>query len=101
MLSSICFIKKNNIPLSTKLVKLIEHSDNKSITKSGLFGNEIGPGVLQSKAQQTRLLQECQRHKPCATDYVSILSLLCEIFADCVFVEHWTGALQVPAPFLK
>ena len=53
------------------MINPIEHSENKIITQSGLFGNEIGPGVLQSSVQQTRVLQEYQRHKPCATDYVS------------------------------
>ena len=36
--------------------KVIEHSKNKIITQSWLFENEIGPGVLQSSAQQTRVL---------------------------------------------
>ena len=34
-----------------------------------------------------------QRQKPRTTDYVSILSVLCEIFADFMFLEYWTGAL--------
>ena len=57
-----------------------------------MFGNKIGPGALQSSIWQTQVLQEYQRQKPRATDYVSILSMLCEI-ADCMFVECWTGAL--------
>ena len=44
-----------------------------------MFENEIGPGVLQSSVRQTRVLQEYQRHKPHATDYMSILPVLCEI----------------------
>ena len=44
-----------------------------------MFENEIGPRVLQSSTQQTRVLQEYQRHTPRATDYMSILSVLCEI----------------------
>ena len=45
------------------LIFLIEHSENKIITQSGLFENEIGPGVLQPSAQQTGMLQEYQRNK--------------------------------------
>ena len=44
-----------------------------------MFENDIRPGVLQSSIRQTRVLQEYQRHKPGATDYVSILSVLCKI----------------------
>ena len=43
--------------------------------------------MLQSGVQQMRLLQGCERQKPRATDYASILSLLCEIFADCVLLN--------------
>ena len=67
--------------------------------QSGLLENETGPGVLQSSAHQTRVLQEYQRHKPRVTDYVSILSSLCESIADCIFVQCWTGALQVQHRF--
>ena len=74
---------------------LIEHSENKIVTQSGLFENEIGPGVLNSSIQQIRLLEEYQMHKPSVTEYVSILSKFCEIFADCMFSECWTGALKV------
>ena len=77
----------------------IEHSENKMITQYGLFENDIGPGVLQSSVYQTRALQEYQKHIPCATYYVSILSMLCEIFADCMFVERWTGAVLVQLRF--
>ena len=45
------------------------------------------------------MLQEYQRHKLCATDYVLSLSVLCELFADFMFVEYWTGALQVQPRF--
>ena len=41
----------------------IEHTENKIITHSGLFENEIGPGVLQSREQSACLLRECQWHK--------------------------------------
>ena len=49
------------------------------IFQSGMFENEIGPGVLQSSVRQTRLLQEYQRHKPRVTDCMSIPFVLCEI----------------------
>ena len=48
----------------------IERSENKVIVQSGLFENEIGPGVLQSSVQQIRPFQEYQMHKTCATDCV-------------------------------
>ena len=48
---------------------------NKVIAQSGLFENDIGPGVFQFSVQQTCLLQESQRHKPDVTNYGSILSL--------------------------
>ena len=63
--------------------------------------NAIGPGLLQSSFRQTRVLQEYQRQKPRATDYVSILSVLCEIFADLIVVERWTVALQTQPHFWK
>ena len=59
-----------------------------------MFGNEIGPGLLQFSVRQARVLQEYQTHKARATDYVSILSVLCEIFADFMLFEGWTGELQ-------
>ena len=65
----------------------IEHSENKVIMQFGLFENEIGPGVLLSSVQQTRALEEYQRHKPCATHYMSVLSLLYEVFLNCALVE--------------
>ena len=57
--------------------------------------------MLQSSVQYTRVLQEYQRHKPCATDYVSFLSLFCELFADCMFAERRTGTFQVQPHFMK
>ena len=61
---------------------------------------------------KTRLGLECSspalnKHECCkntkGTNHVqlivSILSLLCEILADCIFVERWTGALQVQPRF--
>ena len=73
----------------------MKNSENRIITQPGLLDNEIGHGVLQSSVQQRWALQEYQSHKPRETGYVFILSLLCEMFADCIFVEHWTGTLQV------
>ena len=35
------------------LVTLIEHSEDNVITQSGVFENEIEPGVLQSSVQKT------------------------------------------------
>ena len=74
----------------------IDHSENGIITQSELFENEIGPGVLQSNVQQTRALQEHRRHKPFATDYLSVLSL-CEILqTECLLktgLEHSRSSL--------
>ena len=58
------------------------------------------PVQRSTSVQQTRVLEESQRQKPRETDYLSIVSLLCEIFAGCIFVERWTGALQVQ-PFFQ
>ena len=33
----------------------VEHSENRAISQSELFENEIGPGVLQSNVQQARM----------------------------------------------
>ena len=61
----------------------IEHSENKIIRQSGMFGNrKIGPGLLQSNVRQTRARARTPRHTLRATDYMSILSVLDEIFAD-------------------
>ena len=60
--------------------------------QSRLFEDEIGPGVIQSGVQQTRVLQEYQRYKPRAANYVSTLSLFCQIFQILYFfntrLEH-------------
>ena len=63
-----------------------------------MFENEIRLGLLQSSVRQTWVLQEYERYKPRA-DHVSIVSVLCEIFADGIFVEYWTVALQVQPRF--
>ena len=54
----------------------IEPSENKIIMQSGLFKNEIKPGVLLSSVQQTRVLQDFQRLKVSATNFALILSFL-------------------------
>ena len=54
----------------------IEHSENKIVTNSGMLENEIRPGVLQSSVRHTRVLQEYQKRKSRAADYVSILFVL-------------------------
>ena len=46
--------------------QLLEHSENKIITLSELFENEIGHGVLKIVCR----LQEDQRHKESATGTV-------------------------------
>ena len=70
----------------------MEPSENKVFMQSGLFENEIERGVLRSSVQQARALHEYQKHKPCTTHYVSVLSLIYEILSDCTLVERWTGA---------
>ena len=60
---------------------IIEHSKKKIIMPFGLFENEIGPAVLNSSIQQAPAQRQYQQCKPSTTVYVSILSLLCEIFA--------------------
>ena len=44
--------------------------------QSELLENEIRPGVLLSSVQRTRALQDFQRLKVFATNYVLILSFL-------------------------
>ena len=70
-----------------EIVILTEHSKNKIIIQSELFENEIGPRILQSSIQQARTLEEYKRHKQSATRFVSIQSVLCEIFANCMFLK--------------
>ena len=53
----------------------------------------------QPSVEKTRALQECQRHKLQTTDRLSILSLLLGILARSMFVERWTGVLQVQFRF--
>ena len=78
---------------------VIEHSGNEIIARSGLFEGGIGPRALRFGVRRTRVLEECEGRGPLWTGCVSILSLLYEIFADCIFVEHWAGALRVQPRF--
>ena len=68
-----------------KEYKGIEDSENKIITQSGMFGNEVGPGVLQSSVRQTRMLQEYQRQELCATDCVDSVRVVLSICRLYVF----------------
>ena len=79
--------------LSFNRFDTIEHSENGIIFQSGMFENEIGPGVLQSSIRQTRVLQEYQMNKPRATDVDSVHVV--RNFADYMFVDYWTRAPQV------
>ena len=55
---------------------------------SGLFGNEIKPGAFEhSSIQQTRALQDSQRLKVFATNYVLILSFLGEFLQSVCFLN--------------
>ena len=67
-----------------EIIILIEHSENRIITQSGMFENEIGPRILQSSIQQTRALEEYKRHKLSATRFVSTLSKCCVKFSQIV-----------------
>ena len=60
----------------------LPYSENRIIVQSGLFENEIGPGMLKSSVQKTCVQQERQRHKAGATEYVSILSFFSGILAE-------------------
>ena len=59
----------------------IEHSENKIVVQSGLFKTEIGPGLLKSSVQKKCILQERQRYKAEATEYVLILSFFSGVLA--------------------
>ena len=50
-----------HVTITHKMLASIEHSENKIIAQSGLFENEIGPGVLSSSVQQPLALRECER----------------------------------------
>ena len=58
----------------TVLTLGIEHSENKTITQSGLLANEVGPGMLQSSFEQTFILQEFRSNVAEATEGILILS---------------------------
>ena len=76
---------------------MIKHSENKIITRTGLFENKIGPEALHSRAQQTRALEEYQMHKLSATDMcrfclgcVKFLQIVCLLNAG---MEHSRSSL--------
>ena len=71
----------------------------KLLRNLGCLNTRSDPECSSRAFKKTRALQEYQRHKPHTIDDVSILSVLCQIFADCVFVEYLTGALQVQPRF--
>ena len=79
---------------------IIEHPENKIITQSGLFENEIRPGWI---ALAQRLANSCAArfpkiHSICQESCVgSVLSVrnLCRM----MFVARWTGELQVQPHF--
>ena len=52
----------------------------------GVFPCNLYMEVPPPGIQETRVLQEHQRHKPCATDNVPLLSLFYELFADFILV---------------
>ena len=54
--------------------------------------------MLQSSVQQARLLHEYQRHKSCAIDCASFLSLFYELFADCMSVRLLNAGLEHSRP---
>ena len=58
------------------------HSDNNVPVQSGLFKNQIGPGVLKSSVKNPYVLQERQTHKAEVTEYVSILSFFSMILTE-------------------
>ena len=60
----------------------MEHSENKTIVRSGLFENEIGPGVLNSILKKTCALKKCQRQKAEDTENIFILSFFSGILAE-------------------
>ena len=82
-----------------KIKQSIKHSENKVITLSGVFENEIGPGVLQSSILKSCMLWECQSQKAWATYYASILSFLSGTMAGSMFFESSTRTLQVHPRF--
>ena len=71
------------------------HSENKIIVQSELCETEIVPGMLQSSVQKACVLQERQRHKPKATDYISILSFFSwNFFEECLLYARHHARLK-------
>ena len=71
--------------------KVIEHSENKTITQTGLFGNEVEPGVLKPNVKRRARFRNANKVQ--AADHISILSFLTRILTASTFLAHWTGAL--------
>ena len=71
------------------LIRSIEHSENKIIR---CFRNEVGPGVLHSNVQKTCTLQEFHTK---ITESRNNQWLMLGSFEVVIFIESWTGALQV------
>ena len=58
----LCTLLSNALALlSLNRFDTIEHPGNRIIFQSGMFENEIGPGVLQSSVRQTGVLEECAK----------------------------------------
>ena len=83
-------------PIKCRYYCRIEHSENR-IIKS--FGNEIGPEVLQSSIQQTYSLQKFHATQTVSTHNQLYVVCAFGILAALVFMERWTGALQVRSRF--
>ena len=75
----------------------MQDSENKII--GYYFGNEAGPGVLQSSVQQMCILKEIQTTRLQLTRSQGLTSFHFSILAVLKFVERWTGALQVQSRF--
>ena len=64
------------------------------------FGNEVGPGVLQSSIQQACFQQECQTTKAASKKHSQWSELWAfGIFAELIFSEYWIGALVLRSNF--
>ena len=61
------------------------HSENNTIRS---FGNEVGPGVLRSRVQQTRTLQEFHTTKSESRNSQWLMLCAFGIFAAFMFIER-------------
>ena len=78
----------------------IEHSENKVFTQSGMFENEIEPGVLHSAFDKHEYCKNTKAAKAQTTCNVDSVRIVQKILGDFWFVEYqWTGALQVQSRF--